>query len=149
MGVSNRSCSWMVIHYLAVPVLNLIFRHLYLAAFEYLFPKANESKINEKEFNDYCGVNVTVTPAQIQSAVKAVFEKHKEKIVEQRYRYNTGLLIGNVRELLKWADGKAVRNEIEVQVNALLTFSSECSSNRNASTFSSCSICLALRPKTT
>ena len=38
----------------------------------------------------------------------------------KRYRFNTGLLMGNVRNKLKWADGKAVKHEIDMQVLNIL-----------------------------
>ena len=40
--------------------------------------------------------------------------------MSKRYRYNTGLLMADVRKSLKWADGKAVKSEIDVQVLDLL-----------------------------
>ena len=41
-------------------------------------------------------------------------------MLSKRYRYNTGLLMADVRKSLKWADGKAVKSEIDVQVLDLL-----------------------------
>uniref|UniRef100_A0A1B0CII7 Glutaminyl-tRNA synthetase n=1 Tax=Lutzomyia longipalpis TaxID=7200 RepID=A0A1B0CII7_LUTLO len=42
------------------------------------------------------------------------------KVKEQRYRFNVGKIIQEVRIALPWADGKAVKSEIEVQIFDLL-----------------------------
>ena len=51
---------------------------------------------------------------QVEKALSRV----KEELLSKRYRYNTGLLMADVRKTLKWADGKAVKSEIDVQVAA-------------------------------
>lgn len=40
--------------------------------------------------------------------------------MEQRYRFNVGKLLGDVRAKLPWADGKAVKSEVDVQIFDLL-----------------------------
>ena len=37
-----------------------------------------------------------------------------------RYRFNSGPLMQQVRNILKWADGKAIKNEFDVQFLDLL-----------------------------
>lgn len=37
-----------------------------------------------------------------------------------RYRFNSGPLMQQVRNILKWADGKAVKNEFDIQILDLL-----------------------------
>lgn len=37
-----------------------------------------------------------------------------------RYRFNSGPLMQQVRNILKWADGKAVKNEFDIQLLYLL-----------------------------
>ena len=37
-----------------------------------------------------------------------------------RYRFNVGPLMSEVRNNLKWADGKVIKSEIEIQVLSLL-----------------------------
>ena len=54
--------------------------------------------------------------AEVEKAIKAV----KDEMLEKRYRFNAGLLMAEVRKALKWADGKAVKSEIDVQVLDLL-----------------------------
>ena len=41
-------------------------------------------------------------------------------MVKSRYRFNTGILMGVVRNKLKWADGKAIKSEIDMQVLNIL-----------------------------
>ncbi|KAK7884882.1 hypothetical protein WMY93_028005 [Mugilogobius chulae] len=89
------------------------------AALEYLkgHPK---DPINQKEFEDACGVGVVITPEQIEEAVESVIRKHKEQLLKERYRFNMGLLMGDARMALKWADGKVIKNEVDMQVLHLL-----------------------------
>lgn len=42
-----------------------------------------------------------------------------------RYRFNVGLLMSEVRNALKWADGKVVKSEIDLQLLSLLGPKSE------------------------
>ena len=44
----------------------------------------------------------------------------KDELVKSRYRFNTGILMGVVRNKLKWADGKAIKSEIDMQVLNIL-----------------------------
>uniref|UniRef100_A0A3Q2SSW7 Glutamine--tRNA ligase n=1 Tax=Fundulus heteroclitus TaxID=8078 RepID=A0A3Q2SSW7_FUNHE len=79
-----------------------------------------EDPISQKEFDEACGVGVVITPEQIEDAVESVIKKHKEQLLEERYRFNMGLLMGEARSALKWADGKVIKNEVDVQVLHLL-----------------------------
>ncbi|KAM8930803.1 glutamine--tRNA ligase [Pelodytes ibericus] len=76
--------------------------------------------INADDFEKQCGVGVTVTPEQIEEAVEAVIQKYKSQLLEERYRFNTGLIMGEARSSLKWADGKIIKNEVDMQVLHLL-----------------------------
>ncbi|KAE8612329.1 hypothetical protein XENTR_v10012814 [Xenopus tropicalis] len=76
--------------------------------------------INTSHFEKECGVGVTVTPEQIEEAVEAVIQKFKAPLQAERYRFNMGLLMGEARNQLKWADGKIIKNEVDMQVLHLL-----------------------------
>ncbi|XP_069822884.1 glutamine--tRNA ligase [Dendropsophus ebraccatus] len=76
--------------------------------------------INISDFERESGVGVTVTPEQIEEAVEAVIQKYKEPLLAERYRFNMGLLMGEARNRLKWADGKIIKNEVDMQVLHLL-----------------------------
>ena len=86
------------------------------AALEYLLSCVNETNINVKEFESTCGVGVVVTPEQVEQAVEKHMAKFKQELLEKRYRFNSGIIMQAVRSDLKWADGKAIKNEVDVQV---------------------------------
>ncbi|XP_061535161.1 glutamine--tRNA ligase isoform X2 [Phycodurus eques] len=79
-----------------------------------------QDPLNESDFNEACGVGVVITPEQIEDAVESVIKKHKEQLEKERYHFNMGLLMGDVRSALKWADGKVLKNEVDMQVLHLL-----------------------------
>lgn len=89
------------------------------AALEYLL--SNPSiPVDGGRFNDACGVGVVVTPDQIEQAVEDAIQKHRDEIARKRYTFNTGLLMNAARQKLKWADGKAIKNEVDIQMFDLL-----------------------------
>ena len=53
---------------------------------------------------------------QVEKALSRV----KEELLSKRYRYNTGLLMADVRKTLKWADGKEIKAQVEIQLLDLL-----------------------------
>ncbi|XP_019746738.1 glutamine--tRNA ligase [Hippocampus comes] len=79
-----------------------------------------QDPLNHSEFNEACGVGVVITPEQIEDAVESVIKKHKEQLEKERYHFNMGLLMGELRSALKWADGKVLKNEMDMQVLHLL-----------------------------
>ncbi|XP_061837793.1 glutamine--tRNA ligase [Nerophis lumbriciformis] len=79
-----------------------------------------QDPLNQREFDEACGVGVVITPEQIEDAVESVILKHKEQLLKERYHFNMGLLMGDVRSALKWADGKALKNEVDMQILLLL-----------------------------
>ncbi|CAH0546360.1 unnamed protein product [Brassicogethes aeneus] len=84
------------------------------------FALNNLTEIKTVDFDKYCGVGIVVTPEEIEECVEKHIAEHKNELVEMRYRYNTGPLMQKVRTALPWADGKAVKNEVDVQVLDLL-----------------------------
>ena len=56
-----------------------------------------EQDLNLSELEIWCGVGVVVTPGQVEEAVEAELAKVKEELLAKRYRFNTGLLMANVR----------------------------------------------------
>lgn len=73
-----------------------------------------------EEFERACGVGIVVTPEQIEETVEGVIKKYKSQLLEERYHFNMGLIMAETRGLLKWADGKILKNEVDVQVLNLL-----------------------------
>ncbi|XP_015277607.1 PREDICTED: glutamine--tRNA ligase [Gekko japonicus] len=76
--------------------------------------------IDAADFDRECGIGVTVTPEQIEEAVEMAINKHKAQLLSERYRFSMGLLMGEARSKLKWADGKIIKNEVDLQVLHLL-----------------------------
>lgn len=86
------------------------------AALEYLLNHVSEANINLKDFEKACGVGIVVTPEQVEQHVEKHMAKYKEELLEKRYRFNAGNVMQAVRAELPWADGKAIKNEVDVQV---------------------------------
>lgn len=91
-------------------------------ALEYLLKNGirSDTPINTDELEKYCGVGIVVTPEEIDAEVEASIKRNKNAIVEQRYRFNIFKIMQEVRDKLPWADGKQVKNEIDVQIFDLL-----------------------------
>ncbi|XP_076646067.1 glutaminyl-tRNA synthetase [Halictus rubicundus] len=89
------------------------------AALSFLLHHIKET-IEISNFEKECGIGVVVTPEEIETEVEKVINEHKSEILEKRYRFNIGPLMQHVRNNLKWADGKAVKNEFDVQILVLL-----------------------------
>jgi glutaminyl-tRNA synthetase len=78
------------------------------------------ANINVADLEKHCGVGIVVTPEEIDKAVEEIIKKNKAEIVEQRYRFNVGKILQDVRGKMPWADGKAVKSEVDVQIFDLL-----------------------------
>lgn len=89
------------------------------AAIEYLLENP-DSEIDIKKLEEKCGVGIVITPEQIETAVEDVICKFKDEIKLKRYRFNAGLIMQEVNSKLKWADGKTVKNEVDLQILDLL-----------------------------
>uniref|UniRef100_A0A8C8UNC0 Glutamine--tRNA ligase n=1 Tax=Peromyscus maniculatus bairdii TaxID=230844 RepID=A0A8C8UNC0_PERMB len=76
--------------------------------------------IDTEDFEQECGVGVVVTPEQIEEAVEATINRHRSQLLVERYRFNMGLLMGEARAALRWADGKMIKHEVDMQVLHLL-----------------------------
>lgn len=56
-----------------------------------------------KSFNEYCGVGVVVTPEQIKQTVQDVINEKKCEILEKRYKFPVGSLLGKlVQKFFVW-----------------------------------------------
>lgn len=85
------------------------------AALQYLLSEMNTS-INVKAFEEFCGIGVIVSADEIEQTIEDIIGKYKNEITEKRYKFNTGLILQEVRNKLKWADGRIVKNEVDLQV---------------------------------
>lgn len=89
------------------------------AALEYLLSNVKED-VDIEKFESACGVGIVVTAEDIQKAVSEAIKKNENDLLEKRYRFNTGLIMQEIRPKLKWADGKLVKNEVDKQIQSLL-----------------------------
>ncbi|XP_065340650.1 probable glutamine--tRNA ligase [Cloeon dipterum] len=90
------------------------------AALEYLLSNPG-GPVDKGKLEVAAGVGVVVTPEQIENAVEEAIEKHKSALLEKRYQCNMGQIMLDARaKLSKWVDGKALRNEVDLQVLNLL-----------------------------
>ena len=53
--------------------------------------------------------------------VLEVIGQNRDELLERRYSFPVGKLMGAVREKLKWADGKLIKETIEKQVCELFS----------------------------
>ncbi|EDO40014.1 predicted protein [Nematostella vectensis] len=90
------------------------------AAFEYLTKTSPVGPIDACKFEQHCGIGVEITPEQIEECIEQIINEHKDELLEKRYNFNTGLIIGKARDRLKWADGKAMKAEMDMQILDLL-----------------------------
>lgn len=84
-------------------------------AIEYALSHINN--IDTTEFEKFCGVGVVVTPEEIELAVEKLINEYKDELLKKRYKFNSGLIMQKVRNTLQWADGKAIKNEVDLQVS--------------------------------
>lgn len=89
------------------------------AAMDYLLMHP-EPPLDKNAFESFSGVGVVVSPDQIEKAVEDVIAKHREKLVEDRYQFNVGILLAEARSKLPFAEGKYIKNEVDLQVLHLL-----------------------------
>ncbi|KAK9832832.1 hypothetical protein WJX81_005150 [Elliptochloris bilobata] len=89
------------------------------AALTYL-AKRGPQPLEPEALNEAAGVGVVVTPEEVATAVGAEVAANEEKLRTERYRFNPGAVLAELKKRLKWADGAAVKKELDVQVAALL-----------------------------
>lgn len=66
-----------------------------------------------------------MTPEDIERVIEEVIAQNKAKLLEQRYDFSIGTLLAEVRKRLKWADGRAVKAEMDVQVRETINAARE------------------------
>ncbi|GFW58020.1 probable glutamine--tRNA ligase [Trichonephila clavipes] len=89
------------------------------AAMKYLLDHTEEN-VDIKSFEASSGVGVTVSPEEIEKVVEKIIANHKDELLEKRYSFNIGSLMAKARDELPFADGKWIKNEVDLQVLDLL-----------------------------
>lgn len=74
------------------------------------------------EFHTKCGVGIEISREQIRKAISDLLQVHMDKLKAERYTFNVGPLFGQLRKdnLLKWADGNDVNDEMNAQIKEIL-----------------------------
>ena len=92
-----------------------------LAAIKYC-EKLGKAELNESAFDAECGVGVNVSEDVIKAHVEQVINKHSEALKEERYNFNSGILMKEIRDVaeLRWADRKLVKDSLDAAVLTLL-----------------------------
>jgi glutaminyl-tRNA synthetase len=98
--------------------------------------------VDVAELDRSSGVGVNLSLDEIQQLVTVFVASHKESLLEGRYRY-VPQLYKAVREhaLLKWADGKLTKDQIDSQCLALLGPKDERDVVQKKVAYSSCDVC--------
>lgn len=114
-----------IIHHLEFLVRNIVERKLNTgirvdAALEFLLANGTSRNVDVALFEKACGVGIVVTAEEIDKAVEKAISIRKDNILQQRYRFNVGKMLEEIRGNLPWADGKAIKNEVDVQMFDLL-----------------------------
>ena len=52
--------------------------------------------VDRAKFVEHCGLGVVITPDQVEEVVEKVISHHRDGLMEQRYKYNMGLIIGKL-----------------------------------------------------
>lgn len=52
--------------------------------------------------------------------VSSVIDKYKKQIVAERYAFNSGKILGELKKQLPWADHKYVKKEVDLRFLELL-----------------------------
>ncbi|CAB3409764.1 unnamed protein product [Caenorhabditis bovis] len=89
------------------------------AAIEYLLSHAVKL-IDVNEFEKSCGIGVVVTPDEIEDTVTEVVSKCKDQLIKERYSFNIGKLLGEVRSRLPWGDGAYIKKEVDLRILEIL-----------------------------
>eukprot|EP00455_Lapot_gusevi_P035241 TRINITY_DN3900_c0_g2_i1.p1 TRINITY_DN3900_c0_g2~~TRINITY_DN3900_c0_g2_i1.p1 ORF type:complete len:774 (+),score=335.21 TRINITY_DN3900_c0_g2_i1:58-2379(+) len=87
------------------------------AAFKYFKTYDN---FDAAVFEPMCGVGVVVTPEQITSTVAAAIQNNRAELETERYRANFNKILADIKAVIPWADGKAMKEEFDAQILALL-----------------------------
>ncbi|XP_060519696.1 probable glutamine--tRNA ligase [Cylas formicarius] len=84
------------------------------------FALNNIKSLDTNDLEKYCGVSVLVTPEEIEKVVDKHISENKKEILEKRYKFNVGPLMQKIKIELPWAEGKAVKSEVDIQLLDLL-----------------------------
>ncbi|KAI0983139.1 hypothetical protein GJ496_010035, partial [Pomphorhynchus laevis] len=90
------------------------------AAVEYLNSKdVIEGKFDTSSFESSCGINQVTTIEDITKVVSACIERKREQIDIRGYSCFAEI-IADVKQILKWADGKTIKDVVEKELESII-----------------------------
>ena len=89
-----------------------------LAAIKFL----ERDEFDEGKFDLECGIGVELSEAEIETAVKNVLEIHREGLLSERYHYNVGSILRDIKNVgsMRWANGQLIKALVDKQIEILL-----------------------------
>jgi len=82
--------------------------------------KLGSDPLNTTDFEKESGVGVVITREDVTRLVKEHLDSIKAELLEQKWSYPINALMAGLRDKLKWANQKDVKDEVDAQLLALL-----------------------------
>ncbi|GAM17593.1 hypothetical protein SAMD00019534_007680 [Acytostelium subglobosum LB1] len=82
--------------------------------------EAGATPFNASKLEVDCGVGVTVTIDQINQAIDTLFQQKQTELTEKKWGVPIGDLLNPLKDTLKWADLKSVKDQLDKKMLALL-----------------------------
>ncbi len=82
-----------------------------------------KGEVDEKLFDEACGVGVVVSEVEIEKAATEAISKHKDALLSERYAFSVGTLLKTAKETsanVKWASSKLLKEKVDQAVANLL-----------------------------
>ncbi|VDK43323.1 unnamed protein product [Anisakis simplex] len=78
------------------------------------------SGFDESTFMDACGAGVIISSDMIEDQVAETISKYKDQLLKERYSFNFGRILSDVKSALMWVDGASVKREVDLRIMLLL-----------------------------
>lgn len=80
------------------------------AGIEFIKTKGTDMEITKDEFETKCGVNVTITPEDIEKSIRKHLEPKKAQLEVERYKFNSMSILYDIKKDFAYLDNKLARN---------------------------------------
>ena len=99
---------------------NKLNKNNFVLAKNYLKKNKFVESIDTNEFEQECGIGVEITREKIVEVVNAHLDKAKAELDEKGYSFGYGNVMKDIRDELKFADTKDIKDELDkVSINYL------------------------------
>lgn len=92
-------------------------------AIKYISKITAYKPFSESDFKEACGIGISVPHTHIHQVVTFVVKECESNILKERYSTNQGVLMRKIREKdpsMKWAEGRIVKQELDMALECLL-----------------------------